>query len=371
MTIARLRSRRAVLAAGVVGALAIGAPAMAKVQPHFGPHPGLPPASNSVADDQLYGVSMVNADDGWAVGSNVRGQTVGALIEHWDGKAWTQVTGLGLSGYLDGVSADSSSDAWDGSSWARVHSPNPGGSQGSILESVTALSPTNAWAVGEYDESSPKTFIEHWNGKAWKESTSVDPGFDNNLATVTAVSPTDIWAAGESQEVDQFQTLVEHWDGSKWTLVSSPNANVASFLTGLSANSTSDVWAVGYSYTGPKGRTLPLTEHWDGSQWKVVPSPTAGDRFGTLLAAVSAVSASDVWACGVNLDANRLYMLHWDGTTWTKVAIPNPGGANGSQLMALDAVSPDDVWSVGGYGTSDQTFVSLHMRWDGTRWTRY
>jgi hypothetical protein len=41
---------------------------------------------------------------------------------------------------------------WNGTSWKRVPSPNPGGSShANVLFGVAASSPTNIWAVGDYD----------------------------------------------------------------------------------------------------------------------------------------------------------------------------------------------------------------------------
>jgi hypothetical protein len=58
-----------------------------------------------------------------------------------------------------------------------------------------------------------------------------------------------------------------------------PGANIVGspvdLLKGETAMSTSDVWAVGdyYCSNGYPSRTL--IEHWDGTQWSVVPSPCA------------------------------------------------------------------------------------------------
>jgi hypothetical protein len=71
---------------------------------------------------------------------------------------------------------------------------------------VTAISPTNAWAVGAYDavatpgRATPdETLIEHWNGKSWTVQKSPNPGGsgnNNDLYDVAAASPSDVWAVG-------------------------------------------------------------------------------------------------------------------------------------------------------------------------------
>jgi len=71
-----------------------------------------------------------------------------------------------------------------------------------------------------------------------------------------------------------------------WKVVPSPNAGLALSLTGVTALSASDIWAVGYSHSS-SGVEQTLTEHWNGTTWSLVPSPTNP----------GAVS-SDVWAVG-------------------------------------------------------------------------
>jgi hypothetical protein len=98
-----------------------------------------------------------------------------------------------------------------------------------------------------------------------------------------------------------FQTLVEHWNGSSWKVVPSPNPGSASnILTGIEANSASDIWAVGgFSNTTPPPfqEVQTLVEHWNGSSWKVVPSPNPGSSVNQL-GAIEAVSAGTLWAVG-------------------------------------------------------------------------
>ena len=61
---------------------------------------------------------------------------------------------------------------WNGTAWAQVASPNPGGRTGTCLTGVSALSASDAWAVGATDPfgSATKTVILHWNGSSWSQS---------------------------------------------------------------------------------------------------------------------------------------------------------------------------------------------------------
>src|SRR5215472_10205662 len=62
-------------------------------------------------------------------------------------------------------------EAWTGGG----QPPDPGGTDHSnYLQSVAVLSPCNAWAVGDYDPT--QTLIVHWNGSAWKQVKTPNPG---------------------------------------------------------------------------------------------------------------------------------------------------------------------------------------------------
>ena len=125
-------------------------------------------------------------------------------------------------------------------------------------------------------------------------ATSATESVTDLLAAVDAVSATDMWAVGIGGTPSAHTTLTEHWNGSSWALVPSPSPGTSDSLLSVSAESATDAGAVGEDQgTGGFG---PLTEHWDGSAWSVVPSPNPGS--GSVLQSVSARSATDVWAAG-------------------------------------------------------------------------
>src|SRR4051812_1248074 len=77
----------------------------------------------------------------------------------------------------------------------------------------------------------------------------------------------------------------------QWSVVPSPNVGTAAnSLNGVAAVSPNDVWAVGTSTNAT------LTEHYNGSQWNVVSSPSSGTN--PTLTAVTVVSSKNVWAVG-------------------------------------------------------------------------
>lgn len=82
-------------------------------------------------------------------------------------------------------------------------------------------------------------------------------------------------------------------------------------LAALAAISPTDVWAVGKLTKGNSDpQVTTLTEHWNGTRWAVVPAPDVASSIqpgqpGDLLAGVSAASNRDVWAVGASARAQR------------------------------------------------------------------
>src|SRR5207302_7996408 len=151
----------------------------------------------------------------------------------------------------------------------------------------------DVWAVGSSrsQRSGGQTLIEHWDGAHWQIVKSPSPGSRyNTLYGVTAVSVTNVWAVGYYVNASQVtQTLIEHWNGTQWSVVKSPSpASVNNELFSVAAVSASDVWAVGFS-SNTSQQTL--IEHWSGLWWSVVKRTSAGSE--GVLAGVAAVAASD------------------------------------------------------------------------------
>jgi hypothetical protein len=188
---------------------------------------------------------------------------------------------------------------WNGTAWRQVPSPNPSADI-NVLSGVAAMSARDAWAVGWIANSQARyqTLTVHWNGTAWKRAPSPNPAGsanDNNLFAVAAVSASDAWAVGDAMTSGDDQPLIEHWDGRAWKTVRAPSPSLTSpaVLTGVTAISARDVWAVG-SY-GMFGSERTLIEHWNGSGWHRVRSPSPGSN-----AALNGVASShsSIWAVG-------------------------------------------------------------------------
>jgi hypothetical protein len=260
--------------------------------------------------------------------------------------------------------------------WDIYPGPNPG-NQSNVLRGVATISANDMWAVGDMQGGSrttTQTLAEHWDGTAWNAITSPSNGTGNNqLNAAAAVASNDVWAVGWYYNVNDFrsETLIEHWNGTNWSIVPSPNiANVESnSLSSVAAVAANNVWAVGDAYNGTDEEII---EHWDGSQWTLTTGPAFGSGSQSLLNGIAAVSASDIWAVGGGPPSQTgnsagVLMQQWNGSQWTVVPIPAPSG---SGLLSLSARSANDIWAAGGtYASDPHNSSTLIEHWDGTQWT--
>ncbi|MGD0193492.1 MAG: hypothetical protein ABSC35_01365 [Candidatus Dormibacteria bacterium] len=325
----------------------------------------------------IQSLSAVSTSDIWAAGQSVVGatQTGQALVEHWNGAAWSIVPVQ--------HAGDSDMD-WDRSE---------------DLTSVDAISSNDAWAVGFYPANRPAgdvpstvnvlTLVEHWNGTAWSIVPAPDATKSDNLNSVSGDSSNDVWAVGGATyglaygagsgagTMSYDAPLVEHWNGSTWTIVPAPTigldphnpaalAKVAAGLasgadenpasadfTSVHAISPDDVWAVGIrSFTNPDQETYTgdqtFTEHWDGTKWSVVAAPdvTVPETSSSAEDDLQAVTGSDgdVWAVGRAQPIGTL-VLHWNGTAWS--ILPSPQTGENGVLETVADLAPNNVWAAG------------------------
>jgi hypothetical protein len=333
----------------------------------------------------------------WAVGNYQKGGVARTLIEHWNGGKWTAVASPSPGGsngsYLESVAAVSRSSAWavgsyhkgtaelsliehwNGRSWKQVPSPSPGGPHRTYLNTVAVVSASNAWAVGAYDNGKAwQTLIEHWNGRSWKRAASPDPaGFsrDNFLSGIAVTSPSNAWAVGYYTVNGLVtRTLIERWNGRAWKQVASPSPVSGAFngLGAVAAISSSNAWATGSYFNGVTDKIL--LEHWNGKSWKraAVQDPTGSADFSDL-AEVAVVSRSSAWIDGEYYGTGPAKTLieHWNGKAWAQQSSPSPGGNSASYLHAIDALSSANAWAVGDYdsGASNLTLIE---HWNGKAW---
>jgi len=330
----------ALVSAAALVALPIAAAASVAWSASFSP----PPRSGY----EVAGFAARSAVDVWAVGLRPGGRCqYQTLTQHWDGSAWTII-------------------------------PSPGNTKvNSVLDGVTVAGRNQAWAVGTVgcpaDQS--RTLTEHWNGSRWSIVASPNGGVTGNrfstLQAVTAISPSDVWAVGSQAGIRNGAPvtvpLIERWNGTSWTVVPAPEAALG-VLESVSATSASDVWAVG---AGQQSGQSTVALHFDGSSWKLVTVPTPPGTSGGLFA-VKALSPTDAWAVGEsfpNAGGNGTILTdHWNGTSWQVVTAPPVGGPGAlSGLSSVDAAPGTGVWAVG-FWVTGAAGNSVVLHWTGTAW---
>jgi hypothetical protein len=298
----------------------------------------VPSPNASDLQNELAGISAASGADIWAVGRYNSGRP-------------PTVTGR-----------DTLALHWDGASWKIVSTPNPTwpGADFFTLDDVVALATPDAWAVGhvaDFGGLKSTTLIEHWDGASWKIVLSPNPAgsnLPNQLYAVDAAGPQDVWAVGSSGSPSR--PLILRFNGSRWVTVRN-QCRVG--LNGVDVLSSSQIWAVGAS----------TTCRYDGTSWKVVPSPQPRGAFQEIsynLQDVSVAAPDAAWAVGHRVISTGESLTfsslieQWDGTSWTRITdIP------GQTLSGVLALTPNDVWAVGTDGTRG---IVLH--WDGVRWSQ-
>ncbi len=314
--------------------------------------------NSNPGDNALYSVSAFTQNDVWAAGQHTQPTgTPQTLIEHWDGSSWNFRNPPQDIGAANAIIAVSASEAWAASNNAMIHwtgsawgTPYPGVSG---VKSLAAFAPTDVYAAGG-------SILQRWNGTLWQTVTPVPSGRELNgvgVASVGATGVQHLWTVGTNGQ----GLFSIHWDAlsNAWTtpVVPTPPAASSSTLKSVAILNDMSAWAVGYYIASLPGGPYRYTliEYWDGSSWRVVPSPNLGPYYNELRS-VWVTRTGDVWAAGTWADypsgTRYTLVLHWNGRQWVRSISPNQSG-NG-ELWAITSHSPAmSDWAAGSY--IDQT----------------
>ena len=307
-------------------------------------------------DERLLGVSASGPNDAWAVGNtnSISAASHDTLAAHWDGTTWTIM-------------------------------PTPTAASGGRLASlygIADLGPANAWAVGQGKDARP--LAEHWDGTAWSVVPVPVPAVPSGtsfanavLSSISAVSPTDIWAVGTTTAIQNVNkavtrfTLAMHYNGTAWSIVKTVNTAEPTGLSGVTAISANNAWAVGNGFnnvhdTSASVANKAVIEHWNGTAWSIVTSPAGLISVNR----ISAASATDIWASaeapqqtigGIPVPVART--LHWNGTAWSMM--PGPTGSDpNTEVTGLSALPSGEAWAAGATfsatGAATTAFIAHH-----------
>jgi len=193
------------------------------------------------------------------------------------------------------------------------------------------------------------------------------PGDSVQLNSVAAVSPSDAWAAGgvAATGSGRYRPLLVHWDGSAWQRVALPARILAELGTGQGL-SVIGTWRAGgfWAFDGLNGTWLRhRRQSWSAGQ---LPVPAAGDSRPVITSAV-VLSRARAWAFGFTVDRGGQeapYAAHLRGGTWRAVAMPGS-----SSVTAASGSSRTGVWALIGGGPQTGTANTL-LHWNGGQWSQ-
>lgn len=267
-------------------------------------------------------------------------------------------------------------------SWSITPTPDVGNSV-TRLTSVTALTASDAWAVGYWrnDPAGTGAVAIRWDGSAWSLTGLPDTdhlGTQPQTLGVDHAPNGDIWVVGyltTSYPTHNLPLVLRHRDGA-WDQVEAvtlrpqteyPYAARGGFAYEVDVIATDDAWAVGTAngFGDAATASVPLALHWDGSTWTDVDVPIIANRHHELTDVV-AIASDDVWAVGDYRFISGTFRgvtYHWDGHAWSHVESPIESISQ-SGLDDVAASGPDDVWALGG---ADGQSVLMH--WDGSVWS--
>jgi hypothetical protein len=122
---------------------------------------------------------------------------------------------------------------------------------------------------------------------------------DNVLYAAVALRSRSVVAVGNWLNGSDADTLSQQWDGTMWRIAPSPSpGGYLNFLTGVAALGSNDVWAVGWASGQPFGATRTLAEHWDGTTWSLGRTTDVGSESNALTMVARIPGARRFWAVG-------------------------------------------------------------------------
>jgi hypothetical protein len=344
----------------------------------------------------LLGVSCPALDSCHAVGGsfNSLGTREVPLADVWNGRGWTAEAAPRPRGavfsLLDAVFCFSSvtcaavgasdgaplAERFDGTAWARASIPGPPGGTYAVLAGVSCPGIRSCHAVGSYTNTGliSVTLGEAWNGREWAVQATANPTGSVN-SVLSADSCRD---ATHCEAVGLFVTamnrggaLAEGRTGTTWAVQRTPDpaGAIRTALTGVACPSANLCVAVGNS-TGRRGSDI-LAETWNGTAWRIAPTPTPANSLGSALDAVSCSAPDACTAVGAYSTSSGQAALAegWNGRTWSIQSTPTPAGSSMDILTGVSCRSATDCSAVGDDVDATGIQVPLAESWDGRSWT--
>jgi hypothetical protein len=403
--------RSIIAAVGVVLAVALGVPAAASGAAAGTARRAVAAAQPAAPPERpLFAVSCVSAKYCLAVGYDETANSGdgGPLAETWNGSGWAAAevkppAGT-LGGALFGLSCASQKsclavgdylvknhhpgndstgalvESWNGKAWTASRPPTPPGATMAALSGVSCVTSADCVATGVYTQANGTSagLAESWNGRAWADVPVKLPtgSAGGELAGVSCASSKSCVAVGSYGNTDsQVVALAGSWNSKTWTASEppAPAGAVAAALQGVSCVSAAGCVAVGW-YENADGYLLGLAESWNGRKWTEVPLPKSGG-YGELFS-VSCASSRYCLAVGVGIAASGIQgtpsSYVWNGKSWSlkHVPVPPKGGTGTSMLEGAKCLTATDCVAVGqlDLGSAEQLQYGFSGFWNGKSW---
>lgn len=198
---------------------------------------------------------------------------------------------------------------WNGTAWSAKRIGTPAGSRSVTFNGVSCHTANLCTTVGSYEDTTGATLTlaEQRISSTWTIQSTTNPGTTSNeLTGVSCHTATVCTAVGNYENSSGATvTLAEYWNGSTWTTQSTPNpvGVQSAILTGVSCALATSCTAVGSSVPSA-GTSRPLAEHWTGSTWVIQPTPIPAGSKGTYLTGDSCALFSSCTTAGWFYTAN-------------------------------------------------------------------
>jgi hypothetical protein len=269
-------------------------------------------------------------------------------------------------------------EMWHGTAWSIQAIGNPKGTLNTFLNSVSCGGPSLCFAVGDQNDNTDLTagvLLEKWNGTNW----TVQPPLPEpagaaavGIEAVSCVSPSDCTAVGDAalNNFTQQTTLAEHWDGHGWSIEPMPALGTSNqpILTSASCAGTTCM-AAGVIFTS--AGQAPLAEEFNGTTWSVTTLAMPAASAGIAVRGVACTAAANCYAAGASgtSPGNSVTLIeHWNGTSWAVVPTPSLAGNNTNTLNGISCPSSQSCMAVGRASTST-TQSTLAMKLSAGHWT--
>jgi len=258
--------------------------------------------------NSLNGADGATSNDVWAVGGTCYG--IDTLLEHWNGSAWSIVPG-----------------------------PQPPGGAWGTLYGVEAISRSNVWAVGYYSPGGIEPLVEHFNGQNW---TIVPTARVGAPAGGSAICPP--WLRPARTTSGRWAVRIAgRWSSTSTALSGASFQRLGPPAPGWTRSRRSrrrTSGRSGRSGSAPISRSSCTTTARAGRSSRA-PNPSAAYNADNELRDVAAVGPSDIWAVGMyeneqtNIHQHRTLIEHWNGTSWSIVSSPSPGHSSELNAAAI------------------------------------